>query len=212
MNNPIQAVCQNPDCQQPIPPGDRGARGLCHRCYENWRYRNNPEQILAVNRRSYEKNKTKNKVTQAAWRAANKEKIRRDNREYREANRERLKAYHAEWKKDNRRKMRNSHLLRMFGITVEDFERMANAQGGVCAICRRPQRAKNKRNLCVDHDHTSGRVRGLLCSQCNKAIGLFGESPEVLSRAIDYLGGTDATPEQALKILEQATGPAVKMV
>lgn len=73
-----------------------------------------------------------------------------------------------------------------YGITVQDFRRMLLAQGGLCAICRQPQ-AKHKLILCVDHCHDTGRVRGLLCDNCNRGIGLLGDNPKTVLAAATYL-------------------------
>lgn len=62
---------------------------------------------------------------------------------------------------------------------------MEARQGGVCAVCGDP-RTKGKR-LCIDHDHTTGEVRGLLCDRCNKGIGLFRDDPATIMSAINYL-------------------------
>jgi hypothetical protein len=73
-----------------------------------------------------------------------------------------------------------------YNLTPEEFESMAAALGGRCAICRTaPER------LVVDHDHTTGRVRGLLCDGCNTGLGKFADSPERLRAAIDYLKDCD---------------------
>ncbi len=69
---------------------------------------------------------------------------------------------------------------------------MASSQGGVCAICQRPPWGKSARGsyikrLSVDHDHETGKPRGLLCSQCNFGVGNFRNNPEWLDRAIHYL-------------------------
>ena len=65
---------------------------------------------------------------------------------------------------------------------------MLDEQGGKCAICLRPQEGKP---LSIDHNHASGQVRALLCSNCNSAIGRFGESTEILERAAQYLERVD---------------------
>ena len=85
----------------------------------------------------------------------------------------------------------NSQLVSAYGITYEDYQRMLSAQGGVCKIClevnpRKSQRRK-LRPLFVDHCHKTGKVRGLLCTHCNSAIGYFKENAEVIVRAISYL-------------------------
>jgi hypothetical protein len=75
-----------------------------------------------------------------------------------------------------------------YGMTLDDYERMHAQQSGVCAICMRSSVYKGEeRRLAVDHDHTTGKVRGLLCQTCNRVLGLVDDNVEVLRRAIDYL-------------------------
>ena len=79
---------------------------------------------------------------------------------------------------------------RHYGITPEQYEAMVEAVGGLCAICGQPERATRRgeiRGLNVDHDHDTGAVRGLLCSNCNTAIGLLRDDPVRLQAAIVYL-------------------------
>jgi hypothetical protein len=63
---------------------------------------------------------------------------------------------------------------------------MLNGQGGACAICKTPA-ADLDRRICVDHDHVTGGVRGLLCSNCNSAIGKLQDDPDVVAAALAYL-------------------------
>lgn len=77
--------------------------------------------------------------------------------------------------------------LGKYGLTVAEWEAMLEAQGGVCAICGEPETAKNRTVLAVDHDHATGRARGLLCHRCNRLLGHAGDDPEILRRAADYL-------------------------
>jgi hypothetical protein len=88
--------------------------------------------------------------------------------------------------------IREAYLKRAYGLTLDEFNTKLQEQGGLCAICRVP----TDRRLHVDHDHTCcttkarscGRcVRGLLCDRCNNGLGSFGDSPETLQAAIDYL-------------------------
>lgn len=94
--------------------------------------------------------------------------------------------YMRRWNAKNPKNERRYRLKKMFGITIDDFERMDAEQGGVCAICQKPPTGRQK-NLCVDHCHTTGRVRGLLCDKCNRAIGLLDENPDTINRAVSYL-------------------------
>lgn len=70
---------------------------------------------------------------------------------------------------------RRSHLKRKFGMTIEQYDEMLAAQGGGCFICGRPPR--EDMSLHVDHDHSTGAVRGILCFRCNNALADFGEDP-----------------------------------
>lgn len=68
--------------------------------------------------------------------------------------------------------------------TWDDYQRMIIAQGGACAICRRRE---PDRTFAIDHDHATGKPRGVLCLQCNSGIGMLEDSPEFLRRALEYL-------------------------
>lgn len=74
-----------------------------------------------------------------------------------------------------------------YGITLEEFEHMLALQGGVCAICKQPENDRYKRRLSVDHDHSTGKVRGLLCHMCNTALGKLKDNPELFDAAASYL-------------------------
>lgn len=73
-------------------------------------------------------------------------------------------------------------------MTVEQYEAALTQQGGTCAICKTVSNIDGK-NFCVDHDHTTGKVRGLLCHKCNAALGHFKDSTALLLKAADYLEG-----------------------
>ena len=70
-------------------------------------------------------------------------------------------------------------------MTPAGYYDMLVAQGGVCAICRLT--CQSGKRLCVDHDHATGKVRGLLCQKCNTVLGKMSDSPELLRRAAAYL-------------------------
>jgi hypothetical protein len=78
---------------------------------------------------------------------------------------------------------RNYFLHRNFNISLPEVEEMLDQQDNRCAICRRNGPA----TLHLDHCHETGRIRGLLCGNCNRGIGLLAHDPEVLRRAADYL-------------------------
>lgn len=74
--------------------------------------------------------------------------------------------------------------LKKYGLTLEDYAALEKVQKSLCAICLRPD---NGIRLAVDHNHTTGKVRGLLCKRCNKALGGFRDDPSLISRAAEYL-------------------------
>lgn len=90
--------------------------------------------------------------------------------------------------KENPDYRRDMKIRWRYGITVEDYNRLFKEQNGSCAICGVHQSQLPQR-LDIDHDHSSKKVRGLLCRRCNRAIGEFKDNVEILSKAIEYLKG-----------------------
>lgn len=78
------------------------------------------------------------------------------------------------------------YLLKKYGITPGDWDKLYAEQGGCCAICQTPEEDTIGR-LHVDHCHDTGRVRALLCQPCNVTLGKMKESPELLRKAADYI-------------------------
>jgi hypothetical protein len=83
------------------------------------------------------------------------------------------------------RSTRKSQRKMRYGITPEEYDAILASQGGVCAICK--EELNEFKNTCLDHDHESDRVRGILCSHCNRGLGQFRDNVEFLSAAINYL-------------------------
>jgi hypothetical protein len=82
-------------------------------------------------------------------------------------------------------------MRKLYGIGLEDYNRMVEEQGGLCAICRRPPTYTRRQvRFHIDHCHDTGTVRGLLCGQCNVGIGMFDHDPDRLKQAMAYLEGT----------------------
>lgn len=99
-------------------------------------------------------------------------------------------AYKKDYWDQNPNYRRNLGLKRHYDIDMEEYQRMFVAQGGVCAICKKAERATQNgkvRWLSVDHRHSDGRVRGLLCSNCNTLIGWANEDVQRIEMAIQYL-------------------------
>ena len=125
--------------------------------------------------RDYQKRRYQEQRKNPEW----LEKRRRHNREYRA----RLRAQEPEKYRDQ---WQNWNLKRTYGITLEDYNKLLEEQGGVCKICGLKDQP-GKFRLAVDHDHKTGAVRGILCNGCNGGLGLFKDSPTLLRRALDYL-------------------------
>lgn len=99
-----------------------------------------------------------------------KEKIAERRRAYRMANKDKRRIWN-----------QNYRFKKFYGIDRTMYEQMVKDQGNACAIC------KEIKPLCVDHSHTSGKCRGLLCHKCNKAIGLLNDNPYIMQSAREYL-------------------------
>lgn len=126
------------------------------------------------------------KASKAAYRERNREKIRCDMADYRAANPARLKEMNAKWRANNAAQVKALNLRRT-GFTLGLLDQALAEQNGLCAICGTPFSALPKRHMHADHCHLSGAPRGVLCHACNTALGQFGDSPERLQRAIEYL-------------------------
>jgi hypothetical protein len=97
--------------------------------------------------------------------------------------------YYKQWQSDNpekyKRSYRNATLKKKYGITLEEYEAMLEAQGYRCLICNDKLMPGFKTH--VDHNHVTGRVRGLLCHPCNVAIGFMREDVRIVKRILGYL-------------------------
>lgn len=87
---------------------------------------------------------------------------------------------------------KNRKLKYLYGMTINEYTAMLKDQGGVCAVCGNKETVINNKSaklqtLSVDHDHKTGKVRGLLCTACNKGLGLLNDDLEVIIKAYEYL-------------------------
>ena len=107
--------------------------------------------------------------------------------EWRKANPVRRKQILEKWRKANPGKWKMivwaNNLKRQHGLSLQQYNSMLSKQGGVCAICGK----SDKTMLAVDHDHSTNRIRGLLCTRCNPGLGFFGDSKDNLVSAVRYL-------------------------
>lgn len=135
-------------------------------------------------------NKEANNAYMREWNKKNKERVNRERRERRINDPEyasRIKANDIKryWKDPSKHK--DIRLKSIYGITLEDYEIMYSKQSGKCLICNSFKNNKGKDGLVVDHCHTNGNVRGLLCFECNTGLGRFKDNIVLLENAIKYL-------------------------
>lgn len=131
-----------------------------------------PFDSKEYNKSYYAKHRDSLILKQRAYRRNNKESVLKQVKEYNRRNPE----------------TRKSAILKYeFGITIDDYYKLLELQNGGCAICGNQQTRKGVKYLAVDHDHASGTIRGLLCDRCNRGLGFFKDSPELLNRASAYL-------------------------
>ena len=173
---------------------------LARNAKQRERYANDPqyrEQMLSRERAwsKTSEGRAKKEARKRRWRAENRERYlaqerrhgqkRRLNPEFRADAITRAKR----WRDENPEKHRDIK-LRRYGMSGEQYDEMLARQGGVCAICDRPETARHAgtvRALAVDHNHQTGRTRALLCQRCNHTLGRMNDDPQLLRRAADYL-------------------------
>lgn len=135
---------------------------------------------------------------QRAWYAANREKARERARQdridnpdryagYQKKQAHRRAAYKRKWRAKNPDAKRQENYLREYGLTLEQVGAMFESQGFRCAVCKDESIASDTKKRHVDHCHTTGKVRSILCRRCNLTLGHAKDSPELLRKLADYL-------------------------
>lgn len=120
-------------------------------------------------------NKNK-KGLQVAWNKGKGRYIKKTYQNY-------YKDYYMQDKDGNRRRRMKSK----YGLDWDDYQNMLLTQSGLCKICKSPQNNSRASVLHIDHDHETGKIRGLLCHKCNSALGYANDSIKILKEMIKYL-------------------------
>jgi len=110
-------------------------------------------------------------------------------KKWRENNPEKIVSQKKQWNKNNPEKIQKYYLkkrAKKYGLTLEEYNKMFEEQGGCCKICKTHQ-SDLTRSLSIDHCHSSERVRSLLCGNCNVGLGNFKDNIDLLKEAIKYL-------------------------
>lgn len=115
-----------------------------------------------------------------------------DSKEWHKNNKEKVKINSAQWYKNNPEKALERSLKQRYNISLETFKKLLSNQNNVCAICQQSEtaidtRLGKPRMLAVDHCHTTGKVRGLLCTGCNAALGFIKENAERALKLANYI-------------------------
>lgn len=127
--------------------------------------------------------KEKQKAYFKAYKEKRKEFYKEYNKKYKEENREKINQLANNWAKNNKPVVQGYILRRRYGIGVDEYNRLFELQNGRCAICQIHQ-SEFTRAFHVDHCHKSNKIRGLLCVNCNTALGHFKEKIEIIELAI----------------------------
>ena len=142
---------------------------------------NSTEKRRAWGRKWYLENRDRLRVKRAAY----SRELRRTNPEYRKRQHEVSSAWSKLHPESHRQYKRNYRLKNIYKISQEELDALIKAQYGKCAICKKEPKIGVL--LHIDHDHQTGKVRGLLCHKCNSVLGLSNDNLDVLREAVKYL-------------------------
>ncbi len=182
------------DARQPI---IKENNGMTRKEY-NKKYRETHREEIRAYQEQYQKQYYKKHVEKIRkYYEEHREEIQAREKQYNVKRRDRKAEYDKEYRAEHRgdrERYREEHradqwasqVKLRYGVSPEDYDQMLVEQDGCCAICGRHQ-TKFKERLCIDHNHETGIVRGLLCRRCNLLLGHAHDSVTILQLAIDYL-------------------------
>lgn len=157
-----------------------GLTRICKTCVNNYArawHKANPECARKNHKRHYTANREKILERTRKWHKANPEKIKASQKKYANAHPERLRLSYVKYK---------------YGLHPDIYKAMAEAQNSLCAICKEPE--QKGKTLGVDHCHTTGRIRGLLCFKCNIMLGMIEGKPSLLTALASTIIGKYLLP------------------
>lgn len=172
-------------------------------------YKENREKILQQQREYYKNNKDKikkrkekNKEARALyekdWRNNNPEKMKEYQKKFYEKHKEEVRKEHSIYYKNNKKshsiRARRNHLKSKYGLTLEQYEKLLEESENKCAIC---EKSFDSCSPCIDHCHSSGLVRGLLCRKCNLNLHTI-ENKQYLRKALEYLRVNEVEDKEPL--------------
>jgi hypothetical protein len=105
---------------------------------------------------------------------------------YRLKNKDKIKQHKIQWYYRNKDKVKVSNLKNKYNLTLDQYNKMLSDQNNSCKVCNTHE-SKLTRKLSVDHCHTTGKVRGMLCSACNTSLGQLKEDTKIMQKLIEYV-------------------------
>ena len=152
----------------------------CYRCKQNKPLEQFTKDKKNVDGRTYDC-KSCRSIIYKKWMTDNPEKVletRKKNWKYR-------KDYYQ--RPEQKLKYRKKFIESNYGINYEEYEKMVDSQRNLCYLCNQPEPQKRNKHLAVDHNHKTGAIRKLLCSNCNRALGLLKEDIKLIDKLKQYL-------------------------
>lgn len=146
-----------------------------------------PEKQLKASREWKQRNKEKVAASQKVWREANVERRKAAKEIWDKTNYDKKQQHNKTFKTKNPNYFLNKHLQTAYGITLDEYNGLLKIQNHECAGCGIKDTEAPRNKLYVDHCHTTGKIRGLLCQHCNTALGMVKDSPDTLLSLINYL-------------------------
>jgi len=153
-------------------------------------YRKKHKNILSIKRRKYYlKNKEKAQVTRKKYYKTHRNQMLEKNKQYREKNRDKIALREKKYYEQNKEKItlyyREYKCKKKYGITLEEKNQMLLEQDGKCLGCNK--NLINPKDCHLDHDHNTKKIRGILCGNCNKVLGLASDNPKTLTTLARYV-------------------------
>jgi hypothetical protein len=155
-------------------------------------YLKNRDKVLKKMKKYKKIYKEKIKQYQIEYREKNKDKIKKQRKKYYQRNKKEILKKQKKHREKNKKRRNTYRIKKKYNINNKQYINMLKIQNRCCAICYNKETIINKHTgkikaLSIDHDHKAGKVRGLLCSKCNKMLGTVNENIFILKNAIDYL-------------------------
>lgn len=178
-------TCKKCNLDKPSTEFQRGARykdGLlpdCKPCHNR----------QVAERRANPETRERTRKWAREWSKRNIDRLRPKRQERYRQNPEKYRAIAKQYRERNPTAKYASELKLKYGLSLDGYNQMLTAQGGLCKLCKMPPQGNGKtaKILHVDHNHETGKVRALLCMQCNRALGMFSDNAEMLISAAMYL-------------------------